>query len=185
MSVTSPQHIQPALILLDSDDDEQAGPSGRPAPSRQKSANPARALRSPGNRRPQVRSNPVTARQRGGTPGDGGNDGPVIDLTSSSPVDDDVVLLSASPPPRSGRKRRRVSLVIEQDPPGPPPSKDKQPPDPQCAVCLESMAEMSCGPCGHVFCDSCLRAAVRAQKKCPTCRKVIHLRQIHRVYLNV
>lgn len=24
MSVTSPQHIQPALILLDSDDDEQA-----------------------------------------------------------------------------------------------------------------------------------------------------------------
>ena len=39
--------------------------------------------------------------------------------------------------------------------------------------------------CRHVFCDTCLRAAVKAQKKCPTCRKNMACRQIHRVYLNV
>lgn len=213
----------------------KAGPSGRPGPSRQKSATPARALRSPGGvqhfhakhiTRPdhsreyafkalacdlqdimldvQITSHwsacdreptPSGAEQSSdrktegwrsgelsqvyfmlewrldtcvqmlkpgglvGFQGDGGNDGPVIDLTSSSPVDDDVVLLSASPPLRSGRKRRRVSLVIEQDPPGPSPSRDKQPPDPQCAVCLESMAEMSCGPCGYASCCSPLYVA--------------------------
>lgn len=37
----------------------------------------------------------------------------------------------------------------------------------------------------HVFCDSCLRAAVKAQKRCPTCRKTIAVRQIHRVFLNL
>ena len=36
----------------------------------------------------------------------------------------------------------------------------------------------------HVFCDPCIRAAVKAQKKCPTCRKNMALKAIHRVYLD-
>ena len=39
-------------------------------------------------------------------------------------------------------------------------------------------------PCRHVFCDTCIRAAVKAQKKCPTCRKTMAMKAIHRVYLD-
>ncbi|KAK9917212.1 hypothetical protein WJX75_001926 [Coccomyxa subellipsoidea] len=64
MSVTSPAHLHPAVILLDSDDEEQAGPSGRPAqPHPRKPATTARAQRTPGggqleracNRQPEER----------------------------------------------------------------------------------------------------------------------------------
>ena len=43
--------------------------------------------------------------------------------------------------------------------------------------------KMAAGPCGHVFCEECLRAAVKAQKRCPSCRKPIQQRQIHAIYL--
>jgi len=35
----------------------------------------------------------------------------------------------------------------------------------------------------HVFCQECIKQAVKAQKKCPTCRKPIMLRHLHRIYL--
>ena len=39
-------------------------------------------------------------------------------------------------------------------------------------------------PCGHMFCQPCILAAVKAQHKCPTCRKPIRtVRSILRVYL--
>lgn len=37
---------------------------------------------------------------------------------------------------------------------------------------------------GHVYCYDCLVEAVRAQKKCPTCRKGMQLRSIHKVFVN-
>lgn len=35
----------------------------------------------------------------------------------------------------------------------------------------------------HVFCEECIRMAIRAQKRCPTCRKNLTVRQLHRIYL--
>ena len=56
----------------------------------------------------------------------------------------------------------------------------------RCSQQLPCTILTICGMCcRHVFCDNCLRAAVKAQKKCPTCRKTMATRQIHRVYLNV
>ena len=45
-------------------------------------------------------------------------------------------------------------------------------------------SEMMLVLCRHVFCDPCIRAAVKAQKKCPTCRKTMAMKAIHRVYLD-
>lgn len=44
---------------------------------------------------------------------------------------------------------------------------------------------MASGNCGHVYCYDCLVEAVRAQKKCPTCRKNMQVRQIHKVFLQM
>ena len=54
-----------------------------------------------------------------------------------------MLCLSASPAPGS-RKKRRMSLVLPRDAvPADEPAKD-----PQCAICMEPMKAMSCGPCG-------------------------------------
>lgn len=37
--------------------------------------------------------------------------------------------------------------------------------------------------CGHVFCDKCIRSAVQLQRRCPTCRKKLSLKQLHAIFL--
>lgn len=53
----------------------------------------------------------------------------------------------------------------------------------KCTVCLGEMEKMSSTTCGHVFCWDCIRRAVATQQKCPTCRKKLTAKQIHRIYL--
>mmetsp|Transcript_4752 Transcript_4752/g.30079 ORF Transcript_4752/g.30079 Transcript_4752/m.30079 type:complete len:153 (+) Transcript_4752:134-592(+) len=53
----------------------------------------------------------------------------------------------------------------------------------KCTVCLGEMEKMSSTTCGHVFCWDCIRRAVASQQKCPTCRKKLTAKQIHRIYL--
>lgn len=60
----------------------------------------------------------------------------VVDLTSGSPEDDVVTPVA---------KRSRM-LPLPFSAPQPPPPAAK--PDAKCAICLEPMAEMACGPCG-------------------------------------
>ena len=67
----------------------------------------------------------------------------VVDLTSSSPDEHDVVVLPASLQPGK-RKNQRVSLVLPKEAPQP----EEPAKDPQCAICMEPMTAMSCGPCG-------------------------------------
>ena len=52
-----------------------------------------------------------------------------------------------------------------------------------CSICLGEMKEISSTTCGHMFCHECIRAAVKANHRCPQCRKKLTLRMIHRVYL--
>ncbi|GAB4824162.1 hypothetical protein N2152v2_011208 [Parachlorella kessleri] len=71
------------------------------------------------------------------------------------------------------------------------PAAQQPPPEPKgvkCGICLEVMGgssgkAMASGPCGHVYCRDCLTEAVRAQKKCPTCRRNLQLRQLHQVFV--
>lgn len=77
-----------------------------------------------------------------------GHAGPLIDLTGSPPKDDDVILLQSLPKP-SSRKKRKVSVTVEQPRVVSPPAlKEKEKANPSCAVCLDEMTRMACGPCG-------------------------------------
>ncbi|KAI8825256.1 uncharacterized protein EV422DRAFT_518088 [Fimicolochytrium jonesii] len=55
----------------------------------------------------------------------------------------------------------------------PPPGQDN---GLKCAICLDSLTDdpntkLSATICGHVFCEDCIKDAVRVHKKCPICRK--------------
>uniref|UniRef100_A0ACD5WIC0 Uncharacterized protein n=1 Tax=Avena sativa TaxID=4498 RepID=A0ACD5WIC0_AVESA len=52
-----------------------------------------------------------------------------------------------------------------------------------CPVCLHEMVDASSTLCGHIFCQECIRASIKAQKKCPTCRRKLTMKSFHRVYL--
>ena len=41
----------------------------------------------------------------------------------------------------------------------------------ECAICLEGISSqnLSCPPCGHVFCTTCLSDTAEKQKVCPSC----------------
>lgn len=136
----------------------------------------------------------------------------VVDLTKSSPADDqeDVVLVSvshsASQPATSlllASCRRLSSAAAAAIPSlgaGPFASKQARtkhkdspsptailqvPPrtGPQCGICMDSLKDPACGSCGHIYCETCLKDSLKVQKKCPSCRKTMQLRQVRRVYL--
>ncbi|XP_051199328.2 uncharacterized protein [Lolium perenne] len=52
-----------------------------------------------------------------------------------------------------------------------------------CPVCLNKIEQPSTTSCGHVFCEKCIQESIKAQKKCPTCRKKLGPKSFHRVYL--
>lgn len=52
-----------------------------------------------------------------------------------------------------------------------------------CAICLDSMKMESSTVCGHIFCQSCIRGAISAQKRCPTCRRKLAMKDVHRIYI--
>eukprot|EP00262_Sarcandra_glabra_P004190 TRINITY_DN1516_c0_g4_i1.p1 TRINITY_DN1516_c0_g4~~TRINITY_DN1516_c0_g4_i1.p1 ORF type:complete len:221 (+),score=24.95 TRINITY_DN1516_c0_g4_i1:228-890(+) len=52
-----------------------------------------------------------------------------------------------------------------------------------CAVCMGPLVTEMSTICGHIFCKKCIMAAILAQKKCPTCRRDLTMKQIHRIYL--
>ncbi|XP_020152207.1 uncharacterized protein [Aegilops tauschii subsp. strangulata] len=99
----------------------------------------------------------------------------------------------------SGNKRRKVPPVISLSPDREErssnqrnstvrvsrPSANAAPNEPTftCPVCLNKMELPSATSCGHVFCEKCIKAAIKAQKKCPTCRKRLGPKSYRRVYL--
>ncbi|KAI3438401.1 hypothetical protein D9Q98_000833 [Chlorella vulgaris] len=127
----------------------------------------------------------------------------VIDLTVEPVGGLQVVRSTLQRVPMRGTKRPRARQPAEaavqlspgkqllhqlRNPPPPPPPEAEQE-GPKCGICMEAMGgsharQMASGNCGHVYCYDCLVAAVRTQKKCPTCRKNMQQRQIHKVFLS-
>ncbi|KAJ3168393.1 hypothetical protein HK101_011645 [Irineochytrium annulatum] len=78
-------------------------------------------------------------------------------------------------------------------PPAPvyqPPPPDPEPEDParlKCIICLctpDSKTPLSATQCGHIFCEACLKSAMKVAKKCPTCRKGLTGKNaVHRLYV--
>jgi hypothetical protein len=52
-----------------------------------------------------------------------------------------------------------------------------------CAICMDTMKQETSTVCGHIFCQACIHSAILAQKKCPTCRKKLSNKDVHRVYI--
>ncbi|CAJ2679587.1 E3 ubiquitin-protein ligase RNF4 isoform X2 [Trifolium pratense] len=65
----------------------------------------------------------------------------------------------------------------------------KKPPEPpkepvfSCPICMGPLVEEMSTRCGHIFCKACIKAAISAQAKCPTCRKKITVKELIRVFL--
>lgn len=54
-----------------------------------------------------------------------------------------------------------------------------------CSICLESYLRRQphSTVCGHVFCKTCILAAIQATKSCPLCRKKLNGKSIHPLHL--
>ncbi|CAL8177943.1 unnamed protein product [Prunus armeniaca] len=64
--------------------------------------------------------------------------------------------------------------------PAPPPPKE---PTFSCPICMAPLVEEMSTKCGHIFCKACIRAAIGAQGKCPTCRRKVTMKELIRVFL--
>lgn len=65
-------------------------------------------------------------------------------------------------------------------PPPPPPPKE---PTFTCPICMAPLVEEMSTKCGHIFCKKCIKAAITAQGKCPTCRRKVTAKELIRVFL--
>ncbi|KAJ8428499.1 hypothetical protein Cgig2_029952 [Carnegiea gigantea] len=63
-------------------------------------------------------------------------------------------------------------------PPPPPPE-----PTFSCPVCMGPLVEEMSTKCGHIFCKACIKQAIAAQGKCPTCRRRVTMKDTIRIYL--
>ncbi|OJA08070.1 hypothetical protein AZE42_02232 [Rhizopogon vesiculosus] len=50
----------------------------------------------------------------------------------------------------------------------------------ECGICLEDLEMPVCIPCGHVYCEECIRAHINSgndalKSPCPSCRSVFHI----------
>lgn len=55
----------------------------------------------------------------------------------------------------------------------------------KCPICLESFGfdEICSTMCGHLYCDPCIKNAIKARKKCPMCNRNLKPNQVHRLFL--
>lgn len=86
---------------------------------------------------------------------------------------------------RNKRQRNGNGTFMAQQsrsavPPPPPP-----PPEPtfSCPVCMGPLVEEMSTKCGHIFCKACIKQAIAAQGKCPTCRRRVTMKDTIRIYL--
>ncbi|ETW02230.1 hypothetical protein H310_05789 [Aphanomyces invadans] len=52
-----------------------------------------------------------------------------------------------------------------------------------CAICLDTLRDLTSTSCGHIFCRECITQAVFASQKCPMCQTPNEPHDIHPLYL--
>jgi len=53
----------------------------------------------------------------------------------------------------------------------------------KCTVCLSPISDITATVCGHLFCEGCIMQAIKAQGKCPICRRSLTERCIHPLFV--
>lgn len=187
------------VIVLDSDDDIPASGQAEAGPSSRRG--PTAANKLAGSKRSRS-GNAQTSRQ--GIPNSNvATDNDVVDLTnvrSRAPEpgarNGDVCIVGSDTSPAAKRRIIAVGKALQahrkagqqvaanmhniQQAIEPREVESK----PKCGICLDEMKEPACGSCGHVFCKPCLLSCLKATKKCPTCRRTLQPRTVHRIYLS-
>mmetsp|Transcript_28391 Transcript_28391/g.50717 ORF Transcript_28391/g.50717 Transcript_28391/m.50717 type:complete len:186 (-) Transcript_28391:386-943(-) len=171
-------------IISDSEEETGSTSAAQRNQSRQHDRQHARA----GGSKKQRRSIPVRFRSRAGESHDVSD---VVDLTidtSQGADDDDVLIVSADTPEAKRRRAGHATTSQKGKAAAAGLAGAAAAPVPvaalKCPVCLDRITNMTSTTCGHVFCQDCIKVAVKAQKKCPTCRKNVTLRGLHRIYLS-
>ncbi|PNY06721.1 E3 ubiquitin-protein ligase rnf4-like protein [Trifolium pratense] len=103
---------------------------------------------------------------------------PMIDVEE---IDDDVIESSPRAFAESAIRiiaEEQTRMETVKKPPEPP----KEPVF-SCPICMGPLVEEMSTRCGHIFCKACIKAAISAQAKCPTCRKKITVKELIRVFL--
>ncbi|KAH7576377.1 hypothetical protein ACOSP7_003368 [Xanthoceras sorbifolium] len=77
----------------------------------------------------------------------------------------------------SNTSKEKVTIL-----PSPPPPPPKEPTF-TCPICMGPLVEEMSTKCGHIFCKTCIKSAIAAQNKCPTCRKRVTAKELIRVFL--
>uniref|UniRef100_A0A2P2JVL9 RING finger protein n=1 Tax=Rhizophora mucronata TaxID=61149 RepID=A0A2P2JVL9_RHIMU len=80
----------------------------------------------------------------------------------------------------SSSSMRQNVLPLQTPLPLPPPPKE---PTFNCSICMGPLVEETSTRCGHIFCKACIKTAIAAQAKCPTCRKRVTVKELIRVFL--
>ena len=60
----------------------------------------------------------------------------------------------------------------------------------QCPVCLDNVKTIKrtdrglmSTVCGHIFCSKCLPASIKTNGRCPTCRRVLVIKDYHKIFI--
>ncbi len=51
-----------------------------------------------------------------------------------------------------------------------------------CTICLDAVKRPASTTCGHLFCEACIKLAIKETKCCPSCRKKLRPTNVHRIY---
>jgi hypothetical protein len=91
--------------------------------------------------------------------------------------DDDVVVLRAvrSKKPAPASKQLKPVVISVTDTPVPSSASETK----KCPICLDPLSQPSVTICGHIFCTSCLSAAIKEHQICPICRKKLPRKNGH------
>ncbi|KAG0609228.1 hypothetical protein M758_8G168200 [Ceratodon purpureus] len=111
---------------------------------------------------------------------------PTIDLTTPSrtpPVNDDCVVILEYAKSRKRKNPVPLEPAFMTEVPPITPVQEAESYKLNCAICMDTMKEETSTICGHIFCRNCIYGAINSQKKCPTCRKKLTLKNTHRIYL--
>ncbi|EEB07216.1 SUMO-targeted ubiquitin-protein ligase E3 Slx8 [Schizosaccharomyces japonicus yFS275] len=72
--------------------------------------------------------------------------------------------------------KKKETTNVGGDASSKPPQESRKLADYTCAICLDSPENLAATPCGHIFCDFCIRSALGktpATQKCPVCRRKV------------
>lgn len=97
-------------------------------------------------------------------------DSTVIDLTKEADDEEEIIIVKPTKP----SKRRRIERTTSDE-------KEQW----SCSVCLDTrLVDLVALPCGHLYHNICIQAALKSASLCPICRiKVSKKRKLQQIYL--